>query len=546
MITTKLKHAALLAALSLALTGCFSGSPNPRTDGGGDGGGPTEPTDPVVVAPEQPEALAVVVNGNIVDAGTLNVLESATVSFRENGAASDSVATVNGEPVTQITVEEGSFSFTLRDGASPDVVRLLVTADGYFPKAFNIDFTSGEAEIESLLTLVAQAGDDVAVDSAEDDVTDATTGAAITATADSANAGAEATVPAGTQLRDSAGNAVTGTSVTLNVGAINPQSNSSGSAIPDGLSSGVDGQVAVPVGVVDVTMRDNEGTNIKSFSNPINVSMRLPASTLGPNGVDPIETGDEFQLSSFDEETGEWAIEDTNAVVGALNGAGTAYTASFETDHLTLFSATASSAVCTSAFLANNSGDTGGIGGYVLFKSSTGNTAQRLPRPFTSFTIPSIQLQRAGVSATGQAEVSVIDPLGGIWYESDGLVQICGGTLNARLVNPLATTFDEAVTVTAVCSNDDDVRTNVANAEVKYRETGSGSIRATARGVSGEVGSYQLVGLNADTDSYTVSVNPRLEGVAPFTQTITPDGEDETIEFNITCPTVTGTGTGGG
>ncbi|RUO19674.1 hypothetical protein CWE08_09600 [Aliidiomarina iranensis] len=543
MITTKLKHAALLAALSLALTGCFSGSPNPRTDGGGDGGGPTQPTDPVVVAPEQPEALAVVVNGNIVDAGTLNVLESATIAFREDGAASDSVATVNGEPVTQITVEEGSFSFTLRDGASPDVVRLLVTADGYFPKAFNIDFTSGEAEIESLLTLVAQAGDDVAVDSAEDDVADATTAAAITATADSANAGGEATVPAGTQLRDSAGNAVTGTSVTLNVGAINPQSNTSGSAIPDGLSSGVDGQVAVPVGVVDVTMRDNLGTNIKSFSNPINVSLRLPTTTLGPNGVDPIETGDEFQLSSFDEETGEWAIEDTNAVVGALNGAGTAYTASFETDHLTLFAAATNPAVCTSTFTLNLSGDVPGLYGLSLQSTSRGFTYYFNG---TTVTLDQSFMSRWGIAANAEAEVSIIGPAGNAWGSSDGLVSICGNTLNLTLENPVASTVEEAVTVTAVCSNDDEVRTNIANAEVKYRETGSGSIRATARGVSGEAGSYQLVDLNADADSYTVSVNPRLEGVAPFTQTITPDGEDETIEFNITCPTVTGTGTGGG
>ncbi len=332
MTTKNFKYLAMPAVLALALTGCFgSSSPDERV---------VVPPDPVVVGPEVPDALAVVVNGNVVDVDSVGIIETATITFRENGAASESIATVDGDPITQLVTEDGSFSFTLRDGASPDSVRLLVTADGYFTKRFDIDFTTDEEEIETQLGLLARESDDTADAAVEDDVANASTTDAITASAESENAGGDASVPQGTQLLTASGDPITGTSVSLRVGAVNPNSSAMGSSVPAGLNSANATEVAVPVGVVDVTMRDNTGVSVKRFSNPITVGVRLPISTEIPGGARTITTGDEFDVSSFDEDTGEWSNEDAKAVVGQLNAAGTAYRASFETNHLTFFGIT--------------------------------------------------------------------------------------------------------------------------------------------------------------------------------------------------------------
>ncbi len=90
----------------------------------------------------------------------------------------------------------------------------------------------------------------------------------------------------------------------------------------------------------------------------------------------------------------------------------------------------------------------------------------------------------------------------------------------------------------AVCSNDTTVRTDVPGASVRFRATGSGSAWSFAGG-DGE-GGYTFGNLNGTLDSYDVRVNPRIADA--FNTTITPSADDDTIEFNVQCAVVTGTG----
>lgn len=530
-----LKYFALPTLLAIALSGCFGSSSKDERI--------VVPPDPVVVGPVLPPALDVVVTGNVVDIDTINVIESATISFREGNAASQSIATVDGDPITQYVTEDGSFSFTLRDGASPDVVSLLVSAEGYFTKRFDIDFTTDEDEIAAELGLLTRVSEDTADAAVEEEISGGTTGEEITAAAENENAAAEATVPQGTQLLTASGTTISGSSVTLRVGAINSNSTAMGASVPAGLGAGTADAVVTPVGVVDVTMSDNQGNSVKRFSNPITVGLRLPADTMAPSGDRTIQPGDEFDLSSFDEDLGVWSMEDNKAVVGALNDAGTAYRASFQTDHLTLFAATNNMPVCQSDFVLNLSGDQISVPSLQVVLVSndfSGPVSMRARAGQSTFTIPASGLKSLGASSLSTARIIIRSNIGASWYDSEEVVQICGGTVNAELTNPNPAPVNKVVNVFSVCSNDTSVRTRITGAVVSYRESGAASPFASA--IENSAGGYDLVNLNGQASGYTVKVNPRLPGVAEFTRSVSANSTTETLEFNVQCRVITGTG----
>ena len=94
-----------------------------------------------------------------------------------------------------------------------------------------------------------------------------------------------------------------------------------------------------PVGVASVEMVDENGTKIKKFSQPITVSMAIPADK-------GFTTGDELTLVSQNEDTGVWTTETQKVEVKDLIADGSFYNASFMTDHLTFFSAVKGSSYC--------------------------------------------------------------------------------------------------------------------------------------------------------------------------------------------------------
>lgn len=141
MISNKKSLLALSVASALTLSGCFSDD----DDNNVVVVPPTEPTDPVVVAPELPDALALVVSANIVDAATQRVVD-ADVRFLENGVASQNIVDVDGNAISMLEGTGGSFAFTKKDDATLTEVTVSVTADGYIGKSFVVNLTAEEGQ----------------------------------------------------------------------------------------------------------------------------------------------------------------------------------------------------------------------------------------------------------------------------------------------------------------------------------------------------------------------------------------------------------------
>ncbi len=537
MISNKKSLLALSVASALALSGCFSDDDNNVVITP-----PPEPTDPVVVAPETPAALAFAVSGNVIDVDTVDIVAPATITFFEDGEPTSNLVNVNGDAITQITTEDGSYTFTVKEGANVGIVTAVVAADGYFSKSFDIDLSNEDsaATLEAELALVSKGGDEVAEASVSESVADATTASPITAAAAKGKAGSDVTIPAGVQLRDASGNAVTGTSVSLTVGSADPTSSKISAVLPAGLSAGSTTSIKKPVGVSNIVMQDNNGTKIKQFSQEIDVSVSLPVATLAPSGDRTIQTGDQFDVSSNNEDTGKWQSETNKATVGVLNAEGTAYKASFKTDHLTFFTLSRSVPICTQGITVNVTGDTVPSSGlYVSMTSADASVSSYLRGGSTSKTVVSASTSaRYGISSTATARVVIRDAAGNVWGNASSTnaeVPVCSGPVSITLANPIQTTVNENVTVRAVCSNDTTVTEVIPGAIVKYRSSTTKPFRTAAN--NGD-GTFALSALNGDVASYAVSVDPRIS--APFTTSITPDGTDETIDVSVACDTVTG------
>lgn len=531
MIANKKSLLALSVASALTLSGCFSDDDNNVTITP-----PPEPTDPVIVAPETPDALALVVNGNVVNADFDAI--KAQVTLLENGELSANTVDVNGTAVNVIDATEGDFTFTLKEGAAVDSITVNVTAEGYVSKSFIVDLTlaEGESVVPAQLELVSKNAEGLADKVVEASVTDATTAEVITAKAESGKAGADVAVPANTQLLDANNNPVSGSTISLNVTAADSTSASAGAILPEGLNAAGAAEVKTPVAVTNIVMTDDAGNKIKKFSKPIEVTMAIPATTTLSSG-EAVKTGDELTLTSHNEDTGVWSTETNKVTIGTLNEANGTYAGSFMTDHLTFFSAVDTFDACQSDINVTFSGDAIPANGLtVKMESSDYKASVQAKAGSTSQTVISAnKASQKGIAADATARVTVKDKNGNTWFDSETEVSVCGN-VNVALANPV-TLVAESLAVTAVCENDNTVTTPLTGAVVKYRLENKGFESAAGTG-----GTYELTDL-VEASSYEVRVVPRgakFAGLGAQNFTITADGTDETAEITVACDEVTG------
>ncbi|GEK09908.1 hypothetical protein [Pseudoalteromonas peptidolytica] len=535
MITNKKSLLALSVASALTLSGCFSDDDNNVTIP------PTEPTDPVVVAPEAPAALSVVVNGSVVDSKSTNVVPS-TIAFLENGEASDNIVNTKGEVIASVeTGEAGNFVFSVKEGAELSQITAVVSADGYFSKSFNIDLTT-EAEVAELavqLALVSKNLDTVVEKVVEASVAGGSVDTAITAEAAKGKAGADVTIPAGIVLQDANGNPITGSSISLNVGSADPTSSDAGAVLPEGLNAGSAATLAAPVGVANVTMTDDNGVKIKKFSNPISITISIPKDTVLASEGRAVQTGDVLGLSSHNEDTGVWTKEENNQVtVGDLNAAGTAYKASFMTDHLTFFTATDEVDVCNAEVSVNISGEVPAGGLFVDVQSSDINATSSIAAGATTKVIYTAQnAGKNNVSADATARIVLRDAEGTVWFDTEEEVAVCGTPVNATLAAPQVEYATTSFALTGVCSNDATVTVPVQNSVVTYRRAGKATYQA-----ANASGTYTLNNLVVGQD-YTVNIDTLSLDVASgqstsFSFTAGSDAADQQLQ--MVCETVTG------
>lgn len=531
MFTNKKSLLALSVASVFALSGC--GSDN-------DGNEPDEPVTPppvVVVPPEAPSELALVVSADVVDITTQDVI-AATVSFLENGSAATNIVDVDGNVLTTVNAEDGSVLFTKKADSTIEQATVKVTAEGYIGKSFIVDLTTDtdQDEIVAQFALTAKDAEGVSDVEVTSTVEGGTTSDEIIASTADGKSAASASIVAGVQLFDANDEPVSG-EVTLNVTGADSSTSSAAAIVPVGITDADADFIVKPVGVANVTMVNADGDKVKSFSNDISVTMSIPASTM-ING-EAIETGDMLGLSSHDEDTGQWTKETNMVTVGALNAESNTYTGTFETNHLTFFASTIENEICTDGVSMSVSGDAVPPSGLaVSFASSDASATGFIRASASNNTILSPGMtKRYGISAQASARVKVFDANGASWFDSQDEVAVCG-SVPVALVNP-TTVVDEDFTVTAACS--DGTAVDMTNAIVRYSLTNK---RKTLAG--GNAGTFSLANL-VEGETYNVAVNARVPlttGGTSATTTITADGTAESIALIAQCEESTGA-TGG-
>ncbi|NHH90625.1 hypothetical protein [Pseudoalteromonas sp. MB47] len=525
MFTNKKTLLAMSVASVFALSGCSSDDDKNEVV--------PDPVDPpvVVVPPEAPAELGAVVNANIVDNASFDVVPS-TVMFYENGVASTSLVDENGNAVTSVTTEDGNFSFLLKDGADIDSVTAVVMADGYVQKTFSIDLAElSEGDVEVVLPLLSEESDGVAVEEASSNVSGGSSADAITGGVANGKATAAVTVPGGTLLQDANGDLITGDSVTLKVTAADTSSEAGAAVTPEGLNAGSTTTLSTPVGVASVEMVDSNGTKVKKFSQPITVSMAIPAD----KGV---STGDMLTLVSQNEDTGVWTTETQQVEVKDLIADGSFYNASFETDHLTFYAATVSSSACTDNSVTINFSETLPAGLHVIIASDSFNLvrARLLTEDSDSYTF-----SNARVAEGEGATFYVVNSATGFEWSSVRVEDVCANDANATITPEEVTFVNSTVTLQGTCDNSEDVVVGTG-ANVRYSVGNKPSKKATSNGD----GTYSLSNL-IEGQNYEVKVTysgtlSSLNAGADFQKYDLAAGEDETFGGEISCPTTTGSG----
>ncbi|MFC3031497.1 hypothetical protein ACFOEE_03035 [Pseudoalteromonas fenneropenaei] len=500
---------------------------------------PEPPTPPVVVVPEVPAALSFVVSANVTDVATSNVIPTATLRFFEQGTDANVPATnvldVNGNAVDTVALTDGSFAFTLKEGSALNSLVVLVSATGYVTQSFILDLSDKSASITSDLGLTSKSAAGVGDVVVEKAVSGGTSTEDVTAEVASGAAAASVTVPAGTIMQDSAGNAITGTKVALNVTTASRSSGAAAQITPQGMNAAGQSSIAVSVGVANIEMNDDTGKKITKFSSPINVGMTVPADLQIPSLGRTLQTGDELSISSYDETTAKWTNETTKATIGAKNEANNTFNATFATNHLTFFSLNRSVPTCPTNIRALLSGSAVPSRGLAITLNTTDATVSSYLRPGSTEKLLLSQgiISRYSISSDATARVRVYDLDGNVWFTTGSTeVNVCGD-IPITLTNPNATPVNETFNVIAVCSNDTTKTTPITGAVVQYRLPNKGYSTATG----GEGGAYSLTNLTQGS-TYEVKVNTRLAGIQ--TATITADGTAETMNVSLTCNTTTG------
>lgn len=259
--------------------------------------------------------------------------EGLTVAF--GGPDADKIIDASGnklvEPVAGI-VPMALMPGVVPSEANPVTFTMSLKAEGFVPMVRTITITDTVSDIfgMAMLQLDNLPGGTGYVKSVFTDYVDPVTGAAkapraleIPATADKPLA-AKVEIASGTVFYDRNGNAITaGSDLDVQVVQYTDLDEGSLMAFPGGLTATeVIDEAGNPLPPVNFTTAGLaqidmfiEGTEVKSFSKPLNVTIELNENTLNPdNDYAQVAAGDSIPVWSMDDETGVWKYEGMSVV----------------------------------------------------------------------------------------------------------------------------------------------------------------------------------------------------------------------------------------
>src|SRR5690606_18970810 len=287
------------------------------------------------------------------------------------------------------------------------------------------------------------------------------------------------TVPAGTQFRDANGTVITGTNVQIVVTSIDANNEDAVVLLPEGSlraeevvlpGGGTASGTFSPAAVADIKMLVN-GTQVTQFTQPLTVSMPVPASYVSPITGQPLAAGMVFQIFSNSGD-GVWRFEQNSTVTGS---AATGFRVPFTITHLTYYMAAEIGQACPAARVINFSGDwmangtTAPVrveaiwGGKVIFEGDY------------SINQSNSSISLVNVPASG-VTIAVRNQAGNLLAE--GALAACGEATAMQLPNP-----SDAASTTATlqlyvrCPGQSTVVTLLPTFQLFYREVGTSEFK---------------------------------------------------------------------
>ena len=477
------------------------------------------------------EPINTVVSGQIVDAATGELVdEEVTVHF--TGQNSDAVIDVYSDPMSQQTVEGGLISFGIKNSIVPSEsspVRFTVAAEapGYLEGSETVVLRSTDGE-QFTLHIVDEDNPPEGSSSTQDAGGQADSQGSFSSTIEvetpeeeQSRGKASVKVNQGTVASDASGNPLTG-QLTTKLTYFNSKSERAMKALPGGVDSGPNGKPLVTAGFASINIEDQNGKKAKTFSNPIDIGLQVPADMTNPETGQQVQSGETIGVYSYEPGDGQW-VSEGEVTLGEEQPDGT-FKITHAADHLSYYSLgfTGVNSCATGATInVNRNGNTGpldvNVSGEGISKDYTvtsGNSSVTLQDA------PAMSVQ-ASITVPGGTSTQTID--------------LCSGSYTFSLPEPPNELLDVTFNLVPVCSNPDEgVRVeSIPSFVVYYRKT-------DAQGVSWSRGGKVEWTFNDETKNLekgTLKIDGLEENVT-YTFKTTYEGETQTREETITGETM--------
>ncbi|GAB3764931.1 hypothetical protein [Spirosoma pomorum] len=442
------------------------------------------------------EPAKTLMQGLVVDAKTGMQLD-VPITVSVFGPDASRVITYEGVSTTSFKNEKGDIFIGLIGSvpstAKPAELRVVVDAPGYIGSSQYLTIREAKPEPFSIRLVKEDAppvGVAISTETVETNSTGVVKTAEVISTPITNSNSTQVTVelPAGTQLKDEKGQAVTG-NLSAAVAAYSSQNQSSLSAFPGGFETRVSrdnqGQTNsagsfATAGFASIEIASSSGQKVANFSQPVKVEMEVSKALINPETNAPVKVGDKIPVFSYNENTGEWIYE-RDAVVKSEQGE---LQVELEITHLSWYN--------LDWFYTGRNCDTGGwtITGkpdgqavrWVLFRGDSYYSSGISYENSVNFYYP----------FPGQARLELF-ALNGSKIGSSTVNSICGN--NSVAVN-YPQLVDTKVKVLAYCENNNNVQISPST-WVYYRKAGSSDPMSVAYFTAGQ---GTLTGLEPNTN----------------------------------------------
>ena len=453
--------------------------------------------------------------------------------------------TIDGPLAGDVYEISGAQQFTLIDGRitigihprinptpdNPVRIPVVITGDGYLSKRRVIEFNA-EDEVQLVeIPLVSVANPPTGVSFSITPGISLTGGSLpapqsiVVPPGQGSTTGMEIDLDAGTTFFDRQGNAISGSNLEVVAGHFDSDNESSMNSFPGGFSAdsiqqadgSFQGGSFQTAGFTTLEMTV-DGQEVKSFNQPITVTMEISPNALNPNTGQPIALGDIIPVWSYDEVDGKWVFESDGTVQQGPNG----LEVSYQTTHLSYWNLDYFAQYCPS----RNQRLVFDLPGWP--SSARRNFRLRVVWPGTNQVVgywaqTTKELYDGYVLNLNyvpnrQVEVKIFD-LQNNQVGSSGVVNLCGAGDVPITVNATPPVQSIFFSLEAYCPTNTQLVIRPQNFPVYYRESGTNNDYSLLGWVIGGQGSTDQVTLNSTYDFRAYYGGVQVDTTVRITQT---------------------------